>query len=56
MNNEGVYLDGEKISGCFQVDLKNLNYVKEPEAVLHIAVDEIRVDYASPFLNKLGDK
>lgn len=45
INNNGVFLDGQKVTEVTRVDVINLNPITDMEVVLHIAASEIEVDY-----------
>ena len=47
VNHSGVWLDNNKLSGCTQVDIKNINPVDNIQVVLHMVVDEVDVEYRS---------
>lgn len=44
---KGVWLDDQKIKGCTQVDIKNINPIKDIEVRLHLIIDEVDVQYHS---------
>lgn len=43
VNDRGIFLDGQEIPNCTQVDLKNISPIEGMEAVLHIHVNEADV-------------
>lgn len=43
----GVWVDDQKIEGVSQVDIKNISSIKGIEVFLHLAVDEVDVQYHS---------
>lgn len=44
---KGVWLDNQEVKGCTQVDIKNINPIKDIEVLLHLTVDEVDVRYHS---------
>ena len=45
INKTGVYIDGCKVDSCISVDIRNINRTDPIEVELHIAVDELDVQY-----------
>lgn len=43
VNERGVFLDGQEIPNCTQVDIKNIRPLDAMEVLLHVAVDEADV-------------
>lgn len=46
VNETGVYLDGNEIPNCTQVDLKRISPVGCMEVVLHVEVNKADVKWA----------
>ena len=45
VNENGVFLDGQEVPNCTQVDLKNISPVEGMEAVLHVHVNKADVNW-----------
>ena len=45
VNESGVFLDGQEVPNCTQVDLKNISPVEGMEAVLHVHVNKADVKW-----------
>lgn len=46
VNENGVFLDGQKIPKCVQIDIKNINPIDGMKAALHVEVNEVDVQWA----------
>lgn len=51
----GVWVDDQKIEGVSQVDIKNISPIKSIEVLLHLAVDEVDVQYYSKELLRIKE-
>ena len=47
VNHDGVWLDENEIKNCTQIDIKNITPIDKIQVVLHLAVDEVDVQYHS---------
>ena len=45
IDKTGVYIDGHKIDSCVSIDIRNINRTEPMEAELHIAIDELDIQY-----------
>ena len=43
----GIWLDGQRLEGISQVDIKNIHPTKSIRVLLHLDVDEVDVQYRS---------
>lgn len=54
INHSRVWLDDHQLSGCTQVDIKNINPVDNIQVRLHMVVDEVDVQYRSEEIRYQG--